>query len=542
MPALRGSGMSESEPADTRRYRAFISYSHRDAHHGRWLHRRLESYRLPRRLIGKKTERGVVPARLAPIFRDREELPAAGDLSDKVRAALALSETLIVICSPHAAASPWVAREISLFRELHPDRPILAAIVEGDPALSFPEAMRTSHAGAAIEPLAADLRRESDGKKLGLLKLVAGLTGVGLDTLVQRDAQRRLRRVTAVTLAALFAAVVMGLLTLVAIESRAEAERQRHEAEGLIEFMLTDLRTRLKGVGRLDVLTAVNERAMTYYGDQQQLEDLPADSLERRARILHAMGEDDSLRGDSIAALAKFREAQRTTAALLAKAPDDPQRLYAHAQSEFWIGTIDYERGDYAKAKQSWEQYKTLADRLMASDPNNPEWIKEGAYSTGNLCTVALAKPVDVKAALQSCAASLAYMEQAARLVGTGALASELSNRHAWLADAYVAAGDRNRALFHRHAQEKLLSALTAGDPQNMDVKDMWLTLQFALASLERDAGDYARARARLVQALVLAQSMIRRDPENAQWIGRRERITRDLTRLIELENKKGAQ
>ena len=60
-------------------------------------------------------------------------------------------------------------------------------------------------------------RRESDGERLGLLKLVAGLTGVGLDTLVQRDAQRRIRRVTAVTLAALFAAIVMGLLTLVAM-------------------------------------------------------------------------------------------------------------------------------------------------------------------------------------------------------------------------------------------------------------------------------------------------------------------------------------
>lgn len=538
--ALRGSAMAEREPADTRRYKAFISYSHKDAQHGRWLHRRLESYRLPRRLIGLKTERGIVPARLAPIFRDREELPAAGDLSDKVRAALAVSETLIVVCSPNAAASPWVAREISLFRELHPDRPILAALIEGEPSEAFPEAMRMSHEGGAIEPLAADLRRESDGKRLGLLKLVAGLTGVGLDTLVQRDAQRRIRRVTAVTLAALAAAVVMGLLTLVAIESRAEAERQRHEAEGLIEFMLTDLRTRLKGVGRLDVLTAVNERAMTYYGDQQRLEDLPADSLERRARILHAMGEDDSLRGDPAAALQKFKEAQRTTAALLAKAPEDPQRIYAHSQSEFWIGSIDYGRGDFAKAKAAWERYKALADRLVAIDPTNAEWLKEGGYAEGNLCTIALAKPVDAKAALKSCAASLAYMERAARVSSAGALTSDLANRHAWLADAYVAAGDRNRALFHRHAQEKLLSALTAGDPQNMDVKDMWLTLQFALASLERDAGDYARARARLVQALVLAQSMIRRDPENAQWIGRRERITRDLTRLIELENEKG--
>src|SRR4051812_49565957 len=122
----------------TPRYRAFISYSHKDAAIGRWLHRRLEGYRLPRRLVGSEGERGPVPSRLTPIFRDREELPAAGDLSERVRAALADSDHLVIVCSPNSAASPWVAKEIEAFRELHPGRPVYAAIVEGDPAQCFP--------------------------------------------------------------------------------------------------------------------------------------------------------------------------------------------------------------------------------------------------------------------------------------------------------------------------------------------------------------------------------------------------------------------
>ena len=46
------------------KYRAFISYSHADEKWARWLHRSLETYRVPRRLVGQKTQFGPVPARL----------------------------------------------------------------------------------------------------------------------------------------------------------------------------------------------------------------------------------------------------------------------------------------------------------------------------------------------------------------------------------------------------------------------------------------------------------------------------------------------
>ncbi|WP_052816657.1 toll/interleukin-1 receptor domain-containing protein [Sphingobium fuliginis] len=172
-------------------YTAFLSYNHRDVRAARGLQRRLESYRLPKGAMRSDGER-----RLGPIFRDRDELPAAADLSEAVKQALSRSAALVVLCSPHAAASPWVDKEIRLFRFLHPDRPILAAIIEGEPEEAFPPALQDGG-----EPLAADLRREGDGVRLGTLKIIAGLAGIGLDRLVQRDAQRRVRRVTAVTLA-----------------------------------------------------------------------------------------------------------------------------------------------------------------------------------------------------------------------------------------------------------------------------------------------------------------------------------------------------
>jgi hypothetical protein len=518
-----------AEDGERGRYTAFLSYSHKDAAQARRLHRRLERYRIPRRLVGSAGRHGPVPARLTPIFRDREELPAAGDLSTTVRAALAVSDHLIILCSPNAAASLWVEREIAAFRELCPGRPILAAILDGEPGDCFPAALV---AGGA-EPLAADLRRAGDGRQHGFLKLVAALAGVDLDALVQRDAARRMRSVMAVTLVAFVALLAMAVLLFLAINARRESERRRGEAEGLVEFMLTDLRTKLKGVGRVDVLATVNRRALDYYAHEPSLEALPADSLERRARVLHAMGEDEETRGDYAAAERRFGEAGRTTATLLARAPDDPDRIFAQSQSEFWFGSVAYTRHQIVQARAAFGRYKALADRLVKRDPNNASWVKEAGFADGSVCTAALEPPADVRAALRACLAALAHMERAARLRGDGSVDFDLVNRHMWLAGIYAKLGDRRDEASHLAAQERLLNPLIRQDPRNLDYQDMWLVLQMSLARHEAELGKVNDARNRLTYALARSTTMVRFDARNALWIKRKIQIASQLSGII---------
>ena len=87
----------ESHSESDYRYWAFISYSHADEAQVAWIHRALESYRLPKRLVGQLTELGAVPRRLFPIFRDQDELPGSSDLGGKLREALKASRNLIVV-------------------------------------------------------------------------------------------------------------------------------------------------------------------------------------------------------------------------------------------------------------------------------------------------------------------------------------------------------------------------------------------------------------------------------------------------------------
>ncbi|NOY00483.1 MAG: toll/interleukin-1 receptor domain-containing protein [Verrucomicrobia bacterium] len=203
-------------------YRAFISYSHKDAKWAKWLHRSLERYVVPidaypqeekREKDGSKRNR-----RLTPVFRDRDELSVSGSLADAIRVALEASENLIVLCSPGSAESLYVNAEIDLFRELHPDneKKIYALIIEGEPPDCFPPAL----IAGGVEPIAADAREVGDGKADAKLKLIAGILGVGFDRLKRRRAKRQRNRL--LVMVALVSAVAVMTTALAVRATRAE--------------------------------------------------------------------------------------------------------------------------------------------------------------------------------------------------------------------------------------------------------------------------------------------------------------------------------
>jgi MTH538 TIR-like domain (DUF1863) len=512
-------------------YRGFLSYSHRDGGAASKLHRQLETYRLPKHL----TKDGLTPERLGPIFRDREELSAGTDLSAQVQEALAGSDALIILCSPDAKASKWVNKEIETFRALHPDRPLLAAIIAGDPETSFPDALTKS----GIEPIAADFRTGKDGWRLGRLKLVAGLAGVPLDALVQRDAQRQLRRVTAITVGSVIAVVILALLLVAAMQARAEAVRQRQQAEGLVEYMLTDLRDRLRGVGRLDVMTDVNERAMGYYGSQGSLDALPPESLERRARILHAMGEDDEKRGSLDLALKKFSEAHRTTAAVLAKRPKDADAIFAHAQSEYWVGEVAWRKNDRAKTTRYWRNYLKQAEVLAQVEPGRVRSDMELGYAHGNLCDLYQRDAFDLDKALAACSKSLQFESVAVQKEPANQNnVRELANRHGWTADVYLAKKELALALIEREKETALISNLLRLDPNNADDQQRLIWSQIGSASILSETGRSRDATQMLQTALAGIERLLTQDKSDATLLSLKTRI---LLELASVQQKSGS-
>ena len=230
------------------------------------------------------------------------------------------------------------------------------------------------------------------------------------------------------------------------------------------------------------------------------------------------MGEDDETRRDHTAALAKFQEAMRTTAALLGAAPRDPERIFDQAQSEFWIGYVDYDSRRPKEAGRAFVEYKRLADELIAIAPNDAVYRREAAFASGALCALDLDMPPNPASALKYCTTALAQMEQAERLHDSKEFEVDIINRHAWVADAYRANGKGQRARAERLLEEQLLNAQIAKDPNNMHLQEMWVAVQRALALLDLDAGQKAASRERLRHALDKLDAMTKFEPANVAW------------------------
>jgi tetratricopeptide (TPR) repeat protein len=516
-------------------YFAFISYSHRDEGTAEWLHDALEDFKVPGHLVGRITDHGSVPKRLTPIFRDVQELPASGDLGHEIRAALKASRFLIVLCSPAAAQSKWTNAEIEAFKRLHPNARVLAAILEGEPFASemagreqeecLPQALRFKYdrrgraTAKRAEPLAADLRGNSQSRRLGFLKLVAGMLDVGLDDLVRRDEIRRHRHLAIVAAGSIAGMVVASGLAVAAIQARDAARDQRREVEGLVAYMLGDLKDKLEPIGKLDALDGVGSRVLAYY-EKQDTSELSDAALLQRSRALSLTAQVAYLRGNMQSAQRLYGQAMAGTAEMIRRSPDDPQALFDHAQNVFWIGELARERRQAGQAEAAYREYKSLADRMVAIEPDNLKWRMELAYANENLGIV-LFNQRRFAEAVRQFEGSLRPMESLASIEPNNAdYQKELSNVLAWLADAQRDLGKLDAAIAIRRRQITSLEQLVRSSGGNVEYLRLLIPAHQALGILLTSRGQVESGLAQLRRAVEVAERLIPVEPDNMLWQG----------------------
>lgn len=512
--------MKKSPDARTagRQYKAFVSYSHTDEDWAAWLQQSLERYRLPKRV---RLAEPSAPSRLSPVFRDREELSSSGNLSESITDALQRSSTLLVICSPNAAQSHWVNEEIRTYRALHPQKKILCLIVEGSPDptsvdCAFPRALLENELGQAIpEPLAADPRAEADGKRGALLKIVAGMLGIDVAILTQRDQQRRNRVIALSFAAALSVAITTSFLAVNAMLARQEAETRRVQAERLIDYMLVDLRAQLEPLGQLHILDSIGNEAMEYFallGSQGNSSEVYA-----RAMALRQIGEVRFSQGRLDPALASFVESLQLTAMLVESDPANDAWLFEKGQAEFWVGYAAIEQGNLDLGEASMRRYRTISIALSERDPANQKYIMEVAYSAQNLAGMELTRgrpaaalPHSEESASQWQA--LISLDQDKREYHQG-LAEALSWRGSILNDL----GELTLSIASYKESQEVFQYLRTSYDHTDDISG-YCAVTLHLATGARLAGDLDYALDQFESVRKDAKSLSQQDTENALW------------------------
>jgi hypothetical protein len=155
-------------------YRAFFSYSRADDGLADWLWGYLDRYRVPPGLVVTGLPLGAPAENLHPIFRDRFDLSAGGNLSMRLQSALERSDSLIVLCTPESSRSAWVEHEVQTFLRTGKEARIFPVIAAGEPDSADPstECFPPSLRGRGI--LAADLREAGTGPIPAAASAMAG--------------------------------------------------------------------------------------------------------------------------------------------------------------------------------------------------------------------------------------------------------------------------------------------------------------------------------------------------------------------------------
>lgn len=516
----------------TVRYRAFLSYSHRDSAFAERFHRDLEGWKADRGLVGRETPFGPAPRTVRPIFRDRDDFAGGRTLDEATQDALRQSDFMILLCSPAAARSPYVNEEVRLFKSFGGAGRIIPVIIEGVPGGGedecFPEALvRQVDADGRLtdaieEPLAADAQESGDGRRRALAKVIAGLLGVPFDEIVRRAerAQRRRQRlIAAVATAMTGLAIAAGAMAWLAEQRRTVAERNYQAALSAADTLLGDIGEeliRVEGV-RLETTRRLLGRAAGVYDDL--MVSVPeADELKlRKAMALAVFAKAYNAKGDSAASRMALDEAAALLGPLDGEGEVGQTAALGLAMVRTRQASADFAAGERALAVGRLEEALERYRRLGEASRDDPDIAFEVA-TAGMLLARLHEMNGDAAAARQAGRVGAEIVAdwrrtspQDIRWIATEATYLEME------ATLAAAAGDRAAAIAAFRKAEAGLRETIAAAPENASVRAMLAESLRSQASLLQDMGDAAGAAAKMDERKALLASLAAGDRENAR-------------------------
>ncbi len=328
--------------------------------------------------------------------------------------------------------------------------------------------------------------------------------------------------VAAVLLAVLAATSIYGVRRIVAERDAAErqrdvAERRGAAAEELVDFMLYELRDRLKPIGRLDALAGVGDAVERYYAQRSADEPLDATAIGRRAAALETLGDVRRSQGDVDGARAAYQQSLELRLARAA-ASDElvAQRAVAHSLER--LGLVAEGQGRLRDARNYYQDVVDRRRSFLARNPGDAAMRDDLAVALDNLGR-AREWLGDLPGALAGYQPALALRRELRRERPDDAgTARDLAISLLHVGDVLRQQGAIDDALGIHREGLALAEEARARAPENRRVaRDLTLLLG-RVGRLHELRGESDQALTAYRRSVAVMQELVALDPENGDW------------------------
>lgn len=327
------------------------------------------------------------------------------------------------------------------------------------------------------------------------------------------------RRVTVALLCVLTLTSI--IMSVRSIEAEKLAQQKRLAAEDLLGFMVGDFADKMRGIGRMDLLDGISNKALEYFTDFSSQDDekyLSFDARFQHGQTLEAMGEVAYSRNKIDEARSALFAAQEKMLPLLELQPDNLALLKTLGANAFWLGQLKYDVSDWAASRPFFEQYLKYSQTMYSLAPEDKDALMELSYAHNTLGSVSM-KQQEFAKAQQDFEESLRLKLLAlAKAPEDSQLIADVANARSWLASATLSLGDLNTAItIHRELQFELESLRKTNDKDGYILDRLASSLRISSTLFEYQSNTQEAFNTARRGELLMLQA-VSLDPNNATW------------------------
>jgi tetratricopeptide (TPR) repeat protein len=315
---------------------------------------------------------------------------------------------------------------------------------------------------------------------------------------------------------AVLAVVAVGAASW-AIQQQAQANNARDQADGLINFMLIDLRDKLIPIGRLNILDDVAKKAKEYL-DRLPKKLVTPPRLRQQGVLLGNVGDVLSSQGELDEALKAYQQTLEIFKKLAEQEPINASWQSDLSNSYERVGDLLRDQGDLAGALNSYRQSLTIREQLAKQDPGNAGWQRNLSVSYNKVGDVLVpqGKPeqaLDLYQQGLTIAKRLAKQDQS-----NSDWQRDLSVSYNKVGDVLVAQGKLEQALDLYQQGLTIAKRLAKQDQSNSDwQRDLGVSYNH-IGDVLRCQGKLNEARDAYQEWLSIARKLAEQDPANWIW------------------------